>query len=251
VKGAYTGAAAERAGHFREAEGGVLFLDEIGDLPLDAQVRLLRVLQQREVTPLGASVPCKVDVRIVAATHRDLTADVAAGLFREDLFHRLAVGILRLPPLREREGDLDLLIDYLLAKINADGAGRPETQTKELASGGRERLRAHHWRGNVRELYHTLLRAAIWSDSATIDEDDVTRSLVQLSPPDGGVLERPLAAGFDLQGVLDEVSRHYFQRALAQSGWRKKRASDLLGFQHYQTFGNWAERLGIDVDCAE
>lgn len=251
LKGAFTGAVAERPGHFREAEGGVLFLDEIGDLPLDAQVRLLRVLQQREVTPLGASMPQRVDVRIVAATHRDLAADVAAGQFREDLFHRLAVGILRLPPLREREGDLDLLIDYLLAKINADGAGRPETQTKELTSGGRARLRAHHWPGNVRELYHTLLRAAIWSDSATIDEDDVTRSLVQLRSPDSNVLGRPLAAGFALQDVLDEVSKHYFQRALAESGGRKKRASDLLGFPRYQTFGNWAERLGIDVDGTE
>jgi len=208
----------------------------------------LRVLQQQEVTPLGASMPLKVNVRIIAATHRDLAADVGAGRFREDLFHRLAVGILRLPSLREREGDLDLLIDYLLAKINGDSAGKPEAQMKELARGGRERLHAHDWPGNVRELYHTLLRAAIWSDSDTIGKDDIVRSLVQMHPPGSGVLERPLGSGFVLQDVLDEVARHYFQRALMQSGRRKKSASNLLGFSSYQTFGNWAERLGINLD---
>jgi transcriptional regulator with PAS, ATPase and Fis domain len=118
VKGAFTGASSSRKGHFQEADGGTLFLDEVGDLPTDTQVRLLRVLQAKEVTPLGTSTSIKVDVRVIAATHRNLAAEVAAGRFREDLFHRLAVGILQLPPLREREGDIELLIDFFMEKIN-------------------------------------------------------------------------------------------------------------------------------------
>ena len=247
-KGAFTGAVADRAGHFREAEGGILFLDEIGDLPLYAQVRLLRVLQQKEITPLGTSTPIKVNVRVIAATHRDLARDVAAGRFREDLFHRLAVGILRLPPLREREGDLDLLLDYLLAKINADGAERPEAQYKELSPGARMLLHSHRWPGNIRELYHTLLRAVIWSGSGLIEESDIRRSLLVETGHNADVLARPFTSGFDLQALLDEVSRHYFRRAFEQSGNRKKRAAELLGFTHYQTFGNRAEKLGFSFD---
>jgi len=250
-KGAFTNAVSDRAGHFREAEGGVLFLDEIGDLPLDGQVRLLRVLQQQEITPLGASTPLKVNVRVIAATHRDLAADVVAGRFREDLFHRLAVGILRLPPLREREGDLDLLVDYLLAKINADSAGRPEAQNKELSPGARTLLRTHRWPGNIRELYHTLLRAVIWSGSPVIDAGDIRRSLLVETSHEADVLDRPLTPGFDLQALLDEVSRHYFRRAFQQAGNRKKRAAELLGFAHYQTFGNRVEKLGIALDDDE
>ena len=247
-KGAFTGAVADRLGHFREAEGGILFLDEIGDLPLDAQVRLLRALQQQEVTPLGASTPVKVNVRVIAATHRDLAGDVVEGRFREDLFHRLAVGILRLPPLREREGDLDLLVDYLLAKINADVAERPEAHHKEISSGARALLHTHNWPGNIRELYHTLLRAVIWSGSAVIDEIDIERSLLVVRGRDGDVLNRSLGPGFDLQALLDEVSRHYIRRALQQCGNKKKRAAELLGFIHYQTFGNRAEKLGVTFD---
>ena len=140
VIGAFTGATKARKGHFQEAQGGTLFLDEVGDLPLETQVRLLRVLQAKEVTPLGDSKPVKVDVRIVAATHRDLAADVASGRFREDLFHRLAVGILRLPPLRDRGGDVDLLADAFLDKINAEAKGRPETQEKKLSTSARKLL---------------------------------------------------------------------------------------------------------------
>lgn len=250
-KGAFTGAVVDRTGHFREADGGILFLDEIGDLPLDAQVRLLRALQQHEITPLGASTPLKVNVRVIAATHRDLARDVTEGRFREDLFHRLAVGILRLPPLREREGDLNLLVDYLLAKINADAAETPEAQHKVISSSARLVLHSHPWPGNIRELYHTLLRAVIWSGSAVIEELDVQRSLLVVGGQDGGVLNRSLEPGFDLQAVLDEVARHYFRRALERCGNKKKRAAELLGFTHYQTFGNRAEKLGVTFDESE
>lgn len=247
-KGAFTGADSARAGHFREAEGGTLFLDEIGDLPLDSQVRLLRALQQREITPLGESKPVKVNVRIIAATHRDLAKDVAESRFREDLFHRLAVGILNLPPLRERDGDLDLLIEHLLDQINRDAAEKPEAQHKELSQAARIILLAHSWPGNIRELYHTLLRAAIWSASATIEAADIQRSLLDIRKNDEGLLDRALGKGFDLQALLDEISRHYIGRALQKSGNKKKRAAELLGFSNYQTLSNWAGRLGVGLD---
>lgn len=247
-KGAFTGAESPRLGHFREAEGGTLFLDEIGDLPLDSQVRLLRALQQHEITPLGESKPVKVNVRIIAATHRDLAKDIAESRFREDLFYRLAVGILNLPPLRERDGDLDLLIDHLLAQINLDAAEKPEALHKELSPEARNFLLAHSWPGNIRELYHTLLRAAIWSSCATIEAADIQRSLLDIRKNDERLLDRTLGKGFDLQALLDEISRHYIGLALQKSGNKKKRAAELLGFSNYQTLSNWASRLGVGLE---
>lgn len=242
-KGAFTGANNDRKGHFRSAEGGTLFLDEVGDLPADTQVRLLRVLQAKEVTPLGASHPTPVNVRIIAATHRDLAAEVASGRFREDLFHRLAVGILRLPPLRQRSGDLDVLVDNFLVEINTDAAGRPEGQAKELMPEARQALHAHDWPGNVRELYHTLLRAAIWSHGPEIRNSDIRSALLPVSRQVPSVLDRPLVEGFELQVLLDEVALHYLRKALAQTDQHKGQAAKLLGFNNQQTFSNWEKRL--------
>ena len=250
-KGAFTGAGADRKGHFVEAHGGTLFLDEVGDLPADSQVRLLRALQAKEVTPLGASKPVKVDVRIVAATHRDLAADVATGRFREDLFHRLAVGILRLPPLRDRVGDVGLLMDRFMAQINADAQGRPESQEKVLSEDARKILEAYPWPGNVRELYHSLLRASIWSRATVIGADDARASLLQVQPAGRSPFERPLTQGFDLQELLDEISKTYIDRALSQSGHRKTAAARMLGFANHQTLGNWMKRLGIQATAQD
>lgn len=248
VKGAFTGAASHRKGHFQEAHGGTLFLDEVGDLPLETQVRLLRVLQAKEVTPLGDSKPIKVDVRVIAATHRDLAADVATGRFREDLFHRLAVGILRLPPLREREGDIDLLVDTFLNQINADARGKPEAQDKKLSIDARKILISYAWPGNIRELYHSLLRAAIWSTGAEIQSDDVRSSLLQIQRQNDNVMGRPLTQDFDLQALLDEISRDYVNRALKQTADRRTLAAKLLGFANHQTLGNWIKRLGLETE---
>ncbi|WP_232476739.1 sigma-54 interaction domain-containing protein [Vitreoscilla filiformis] len=245
-RGAFTGAVTDRKGHFLEANGGTLFLDEVGDLPPDAQVRLLRVLQTGEVMPLGASKAIKVDVRVVAATHRDLAADVVTGRFREDLFHRLAVGMLHLPPLREREHDTALLIDHFLAQINADARGCPEAQEKKLSANARKILLSHAWPGNVRELYHTLVRASIWSPGPTIDAEDARAALLHIQRPEENILGRPLTQGFDLKELLDEVARDYVVRALQQSGDKKSAAAELLGFPNYQTLGNWMKRLGVE-----
>ncbi|MBI4603432.1 MAG: sigma-54-dependent Fis family transcriptional regulator, partial [Planctomycetes bacterium] len=158
-KGAFTGAVARRKGHFLEADGGTLFLDEVGELPKPAQVKLLRSLQEMEVLPVGSSRPQKIDVRVIAATNRSLPAEVAAGSFREDLFHRLAVAVLRLPALRERPEDLGLLIDHLLAQVNREDTEQPGYVDKKLSAGARNLLLSHPWPGNVRELQNIIERS--------------------------------------------------------------------------------------------
>jgi DNA-binding NtrC family response regulator len=247
-KGAFTGADANRKGHFREADGGTLFLDEIGDLPLDAQVRLLRAIQQKEVTPLGETASVKVDVRIIAATHRDLMAEVAAGRFREDLFHRLAVGILHLPPLRDRAEDIELLIEHCLIQINADSKDQPEWQNKVISPKAKIILLEYPWPGNVRELYHTLLRAAIWSRQSEISEVDIQKNLLTLQSQSTDILGQRLRKGFDLQEVLDQVERHYIERAMSKASGKKKLAAELLGIAHYQTLTNRMARIGLNLE---
>lgn len=243
-KGAFTGADRERKGHFREAAGGALFLDEVGDLPLDAQVRLLRAIQQGEVTPLGASDPVTVDVRIIAATHRDLMADVQSGRFREDLFHRLAVGIIRLPALRERREDIPLLIAHFMRLINHDSALSPEWQHKEISEKAIKILLSHDWPGNVRELYHTLLRASIWARKGVLDEQDMTNNILRMPRDQSDVLGKQLGQGFEIEKVLDAVKAHYIQRAMTQAHGKKKDAAALLGMSNYQTLNNWIDKLG-------
>jgi DNA-binding NtrC family response regulator len=154
VKGSFTGATGDHVGHFEAAHGGTLFLDEIGELPLPAQVKLLRAVQEGEVRRVGDQGTKKVDVRIVAATNRDLAAEVAAGRFREDLFYRLAVLILKAPPLRDREGDLGPLIDGLLKRINeqSERAKEPGYKRKKISNDARILLMQQPWPGNIREL---------------------------------------------------------------------------------------------------
>lgn len=244
-KGAFTGATFERKGLFVEATGGTLFLDEVGDLPHDTQVRLLRALQSKEVTPLGQSMPVKVNVRIIAATHRNLTEEVAAGRFREDLYHRLAVGIVQLPPLRERVGDVELLAEYFLGSINADSAGRPEAQQKRLSRNAVDALNSHPWPGNIRELYHALLRAVIWSTGEEITREDVMGALLPLVVEHASDQPLMLGTGFKLQEHLDQVARVHIDQAMKQAGRRPSLAAKILGFSSHQTLNNWIKRLDI------
>lgn len=246
-KGAFTGAAAARAGYFESADGGTLFLDEIGELPLSSQVRLLRVLQEREVTRLGATRAKKIDIRIVAATNRVLPLEVQQGRFREDLFHRLAVGVLVLPPLREREGDVLLLVDALLGKINREAASQPEYTTKKLSASAKRLLVQHSWPGNVRELYNTLLRASIWAPEGEISNQDVAEALAVNMPPKAEtVLGRAIGDGFSLPNLIGEVAHHYLGRAMSQTHSNKTEAARLLGLGSYQTLANWLEKYGLE-----
>jgi transcriptional regulator with PAS, ATPase and Fis domain len=246
-RGAFSGATAARAGYFESADGGTLFLDEIGELPLASQVRLLRVLQEREVTRVGATKPRSIDVRIIAATNRLLTTEIQAGRFREDLYHRLAVGVLFLPPLRAREGDLGILIDAMLKAINSEAALQPGYEHKELAVAARKLLLRHDWPGNVRELHNCLFRASIWANGDKISGDDIAESLAMSMPSKAvTVLGQPLGLGFSLSEVLAGVARHYLERGILQAHGNKSEAARLLGLGSYQTLTNWLEKYEIE-----
>jgi len=248
-RGAFTGATEQRQGFFEAASGGTLFLDEIGDLPAPAQVKLLRVLEEHEVVRVGATKPIKVDVRLVTATHRTMTDEIAAGRFREDLFYRLAVAILKLPPLRERHGDLGLLIDALLNLVNREAASEPGYEHKVLSAAARNLLLQHDWPGNVRELLNTLHRAALWSGDREIREAEVADAFLQpRSATTNAILGKPLANGLDLQELLDTVARHYLERAMEAAAGNKTRAAEMLGLPSYQTLTNWLKKYGNHDD---
>lgn len=245
-KGAFTGAGSTRAGYFESAQGGTLFLDEIGELPLSSQVRLLRALQQKEVTRVGATRPIRTNVRIIAATNRILANEVRSGRFREDLFHRLAVGVLMLPPLREREGDISLLIDSLLGAINAEAATHSGHTPKKLSVAGRKRLLQHNWPGNVRELHNTLTRASIWADGDLILEQDIVDTLaLSIGDAKDAILGRPLEHGLSLPDLIGEVASHYLTRALDVTNGNKSDAARILGLGSHQTLSNWLEKYGV------
>jgi transcriptional regulator with GAF, ATPase, and Fis domain len=245
-KGAFTGATTARAGYFESADGGTLFLDEIGELPLASQVRLLRVLQEKEITRLGASKPKQVDVRIIAATNRVLPEEVRTGRFREDLFHRVAVGVLLLPALREREGDVGLLIDAMLSAINTEAATQPGYKHKRLDVAARNVLLHYSWPGNVRELHNTLLRASIWAAGDRITARDLAQSMaVSVAPKSDSILGKPLTSDIQLPDLIGEVARHYLQRAMEFAHGNKSEAARLLGLGSYQTLSNWLQKYGV------
>ena len=246
-KGAFTGAITRRRGHFQEADGGTLFLDEVGELPKPAQVKLLRALQSGEILPIGSSRGRRVDVRVIAATNRSLSTEVTTGRFREDLFHRLAVAVLRLPALRERPEDIQLLVDRVLVEVNREGEEQPGYVKKKISSGARNLIAGHSWPGNVRELQNTLCRAAIWSSDATLTTEDLREALLPVAgQPASQVLDRPLGNGLDLPAILASVARHYLQRAMHQTRGNKTEAARLVGLPSYQTLTNWLTKYGVE-----
>ncbi len=245
-KGAFTGATQTRRGVFEEAHGSTLFLDEVGELPLGAQVKLLRVLQDQEVVKIGGSQSRKVDVRVIAATNRQLTDEVRRGAFREDLFYRLAVGVIKVPPLRDRSGDLTLLVDKLLARANDEAESYSGFRRRSLTAGARSVLLGHIWPGNVRELANTLRRLVSWSGEASISADDARQALFATRlDRDDDVLERELGHGFDIEALLGDVAKHYLSRAMKLAGGNKSKAASLLGLPSYQTLTNWLERYDV------
>jgi len=246
-KGAFTGAVSRKIGYIEESSGGTLFLDEVGELPLFAQVKLLRVLQERQVVRIGATRPIGLDLRIISATNKNLLQEVVMGGFREDLFHRIAVALLHIPPLREREGDISLLTDKFMKKINREATGQPGYKDKKISASAKNLLLTHSWPGNVRELQNTLLRAAIWSPGRVISAQDIEDSLLHFPSGTGqDILNRPMGNGFNLQGLMEEVARHYLKRAMEKAGGNKTRAARLLGLPNYQTFSNWMRRYRVN-----
>ncbi|MCX4239118.1 sigma 54-interacting transcriptional regulator [Paraliomyxa miuraensis] len=215
VKGAYTQAHDAAPGCFEVANGGTLFIDEIGELPIDLQPRLLRVLDRREVQRLGERKPRKVDVRVVAATNRDLRQMVADGQFREDLYFRLIEESIRLPPLRERDGDANHLADVLLTKLSQE-VGREHSLTGEA----REAVKRYGWPGNVRELYKVLRRASRLVQSPEIGPGDLRLGSVHASEREMGCFELPFS----------EFETEYFKRLMADSGGNLSEAARRSGF---------------------
>ncbi len=251
TRGAFTDAKTQHIGYFEAAHGGTLFLDEVGELALATQVKLLRAVQEGEIVRVGAATPVKINVRIVAATHRTLTDEIVAGRFREDLFYRLAVAVLLIPPLRERPEDLGVLFDALLDQVNRESAGEPGYKHKKLSAGAKNLLLAHPWPGNVRELLNTLRRAAIWSESGTISSEDAREALLpvlRVGGPNANtqVLDKPLGDGLDLPAILQQVAQHYLRRAMAQTHNNKTKAAELVGLASYQTLTNWLNKYGME-----
>lgn len=245
-KGAFTDAKQPRKGYFETAHGGTLFLDELGELPGPAQVKMLRAVQEGEVVRVGATKPIAVDVRIIAATNRTLIDEVAAGRFRDDLFYRLAVAVLKIPPLRERPGDLGLLIDRLLEQVNREAVGEPGYREKKLSAGAKNLLLTHPWPGNVRELLNTIRRAALWSDGTTVSSDDVREALLPaVSTARSDVLGRPLGSGFNLPELIKEVAQSYLRRAMDEAHGNKSQAAELVGLSSYQTLTNWLAKYEV------
>jgi two-component system NtrC family response regulator len=238
VRGAFTGAVADRAGSFRDADGGTLFLDEIGDMAPALQAKLLRVLQERVVTPVGGR-PIPVDVRILAATHRDLTAQVREGRFREDLYWRLGVVPIHLPPLRERLADILPLAEHFLALVA--GRASPRRLSPEAAA----RLLSHRWPGNVRELRNAMERAAAMA------RRDV------LAPEDFGFLQNPPSppadAGMDwlsgdLPSAVARLEAAMIRRALDAAGGNRADAARRLNI-HRQLLYEKLRRYGLDASA--
>ena len=218
-KGSFTGAAAARQGRFEYADGGTLLLDEVGDMPPSTQVKLLRVLEQNEIIRVGSNTPVSVDVRIVAATHRRLEALAKDGKFREDLYFRLKVVTLHIPPLRERTDDIPLLADHFLREI-ATAYNKPIT---EISADARRRLAAYDWPGNVRELRNTIEHMAVVTTDAVLGTDDLPDHIVPGEAP--AAPDAPQLVGISLQ----QAERELIKNTLASVGGTRVEAARVLG----------------------
>jgi transcriptional regulator with GAF, ATPase, and Fis domain len=257
VKGAFTGAIHDHPGAFREADGGTLFLDEVGECSPEMQAKLLRVLQppegepatHREFRPVGGSREVQADVRLISATNRDLLAGVREGGFREDLYYRLAVLTIRMPPLRERKQDLPRLAERFMADLNAQFAkDEPGYRPKALTGNAVRFLQTHSWPGNVRELYNVLIQAAVLTAGEAIDRDALAAVIAERGSAGafGGDEEEPLGGGFSLREHLAGIERQVILRALREAHGVKSRAAvELLGMKNYQALDSRLRVLKI------
>jgi two-component system response regulator PilR (NtrC family) len=239
-KGAFTGAAADRAGFFQAADGGTLFLDEVAELPVPMQVKLLRAIQEKKVRRVGSTSEESADVRIISATHRNLAEEVQNGRFRQDLFYRLNVIELKMPPLREMRDDIPLLAEAMLAR-QAAAAGGP---TARLSAAALERLREYDFPGNVRELENVLERALALTAGGEIQAEDL-----QLAPTRGTPAAEAIEelSGLPLQERLDSVERKAILDALEQTHYNRTAAAKVLGIT-FRALRYRMERLGINEE---
>jgi len=237
-KGSFTGAAGRHVGKFEQAEHGTIFLDEIGDMPLTMQAKLLRVLEEGEVERIGGDKPVRVDVRVLVATHRNLEAQVRDGKFRQDLFHRIFVFPMVLPPLRERKEDIPALVEHFAAQVCAQNGWKPIPFSGDAV----EALKSHAWPGNVRELRNVVERLMLLATDGQVTIETVRFALPQgteASPPvfssSGPLAER--VEGFEKEVILAELKRNNYQMT---------KAAKALGLERSHLYKK-AEQLGIDV----
>jgi two-component system, NtrC family, response regulator HydG len=223
VKGAFTGADRDRIGRFQYANGGTLFLDEIGDMPIAIQVKLLRVLESGEIVRVGTNEPIKVNVRLISATHRDLTDAIGEGKFRQDLYHRLKVVSVKLPPLRERREDIPLLIEHFLKEFTASHA-KPITA---ITPAVRKVLMAYQWPGNVRELRNTIESMIVIDIDGLLDLDDLTEDLQALTSSTRS--DGPAGVDSLVGKSLEEIEKHYIIESLKRTDGNREEAAKILG----------------------
>jgi DNA-binding NtrC family response regulator len=227
AKGSFTGASSSRIGRFEQANGGTIFLDEIGDLPLETQCKLLRVLQERQFERVGGNETIQVDVRVIAATNVDLAEAVKRKAFREDLYYRLNVVPVLLPPLRQRSGDIPLLVNHFVEKLCAKESVRPKCVSPEAM----RVLESHEWPGNVRQLEHTIETALVLSGNRAVLEpsDFALGPRTHESRPEP-LLEFP-AEGLDFENTMCEIQRYLLRCALEKTAGNKSRAAEMLGMK--------------------
>ena len=256
VKGAFTGAEADKAGLFETTDGGTLFLDEIGECPLELQAKLLSVLQPitgkgasvRKVRRVGSDEEREFDVRVIAATNRNLVEQVNQNLFREDLFYRLAAITLQLPAIRDRGDDIISIAETLLLQINTQfQKGDNQYISKALTDEAKDYIRSQRWPGNVRQVYNALLQAAVFSTEPEISAEDLAASLTEIPGSKGtSILDHTVQDGFSLDEIVAEVRRHYIQIGYEKSGRNASQAAKLLGYATPQTLRNHIKELGIN-----
>jgi len=243
-RGAFTGANATRKGAFEAANGGTLFLDEIGDLPANAQAKLLRVLEDRKVTRIGANKTIDVNTRVVAATHRDLEKEVAEGRFREDLFYRLNVHVLRVPPLRDRLSDVPALVEHLVAATSERFGMRPKT----IEPAAVEALMAYDWRrNNIRELRNVIERMIIATDS---EELTVASVPAELRDKKHAVPRSSNAALRSFEEQKQEAERQIVIQALERNEWHVTKTAKELGLSDHASLLKIMRRLGVQRDAS-
>jgi DNA-binding NtrC family response regulator len=237
TKGAFTGAVGAQEGLLQRARGGTIFLDEIGELPLTLQPKLLRALEEREVLPVGATTPVKIDIRILAATNRDLKKEVEAGRFREDLYYRLNVIELHIPPLRERREDIPLLVEYLIQRHNRE----MKKTYKGAENATMKLLMSLPWKGNVRELDNVLERAMILGNGEWITPADLPRW-------EAAQDALPLATSDNLKEAVQAYERSHIETVLKKTNGDKKRAAEFLGLSLSSLYRKMDElRIALDA----
>ncbi len=241
-KGSFTGATQQRIGKFEQAHEGTLFLDEVGDMSLSAQAKVLRVLEESKIERVGGEHSIPVDVRVIAATNKNLMEEIEEGTFREDLYHRIGVILIDVPPLRERREDIPLLTEHVAQRVAQRNGLPPKTFSEEAL----QRLKRYEWRGNVRELYNVIERLLILVDKETIDSSDVDQ-FVQPGVGGSGATQELIHSYDDFTEARDQFEKRFIERKLNEHEWNVSQTAETIGIQRSHLY-NKLNKYGIERD---